>query len=151
MCEATTGAKSQSVLAGVTRCLGRLMSVQGGGCGSTVPSVPKAAVSSQLINCCLQSGKLRVPVTGMLNIEWSKLASLEQMFLYKASPSRVLFPLLSSCSCLATSFSISASGEMGAKRKCRGSLTNKLWVTYNKSVPLSWKLFYFMTSKSPFF
>lgn len=73
VCEATASAQSQSVLAGVTCRLGRLLSVQGRGCGSTAPQGSKAAVSSQLINCCLQSGKLRVLVTGMLNTGWTTL------------------------------------------------------------------------------
>lgn len=64
---------------------------------------------------------LRVPVVGRVDIRWSTLLSLEQTFLYKASPSGVLLPpcLLM----LALSSHLQPSGETGVERKGSGRLT----------------------------
>lgn len=73
----TTEAKSQSVLAGIAPIphLGEFLSVQGRGCSSSVPclEVSKAVVSLQIINCCLQSEKLRAPVPVVLSGRQSRL------------------------------------------------------------------------------
>lgn len=73
---------------------------------------------------CQPRQLVRVPVTGRLDIQWSTLLSLEQMFLYKASPLGVLLPPYFLM--LALSYSLShlqPSGEMGLERKHSRRLT----------------------------
>lgn len=59
---------------------------QGRGCGAPFP----AGCFPRLL--CQPRQLLRAPVTGRLDIRWGTLLSLEQTFLYKASPSGALLP-----------------------------------------------------------